>query len=266
MPATPAPATSPGPLTAAGVYIAIMGLGMALMHHGFGYRYGAPDMFRVIGPVEVVLTLWTLWALRRLGGAAEAGFGPLRPRALPWLLVLGLPVIVVLGSLAGHLARSAGALDGERWTRLAGAAATTGLVGFSEEAMFRGVLLHGAWRTRGLFRAMLLSAAGFALLHAVNVLGGSPPGAVAVQLAVTFLFGLTFAPLAVRLGSLWPLVVLHAAWDFGLFAHEILGVAPPAAAALQPLLLALAAPALWWTLRGDRAATRAEGLRGSRTP
>lgn len=234
----------------AAVYIGLMAAGMALMHFGFGLRYDQPEMVRIIGPVEVVLTLWTLHAVRRLGGWRAAGMGALRWRALAWLLPLAVPLALGLASLAREAARPG--LAPGRGELLAMVAATVGLVGFSEELMFRGVLLRAAWRRTGLFRAMLASATGFSALHAVNLLGGSPLPAVAVQLLSTFLFGLCFAPLAVRLGSLWPLVLFHWGWDLMLLGHAALGVAVPAVALLSaPLMIAVGA-ALWWSLHRQR--------------
>lgn len=232
-------------------YVAIMAAGMAVMHHGFGFSYGQPEMMLVIGPVEVLLTLWAIRAARRQGGLAECGLGPVRRGGLWWALPLALPAAAGLASFAFAAARVG--LPPGGGTLVLAAAATTGLVGLSEELMFRGVLLSAARREGGLFRAMFLSALGFMLLHAVNVLGGSPPEAVAVQLALTFLFGLCFAPVAVRLGSIWPLVLIHWAWDFMLYGHALVGASPgPAALAMGPLMLATAA-AGWWSLRGERA-------------
>lgn len=234
-------------LAAAG-YIALMAGGMAVMHHGFAFRYGEAEMALVLGPVEVLLTLWALGAARRQGGLAAAGFGRLRPGALGWLAPLAVPLAIGLWSLAGAVAA---APPGRRGLLLA-VAATTALVGLSEELMFRGVLLRGAWRGHGLYRAMLESAVGFMLLHAVNVLGGSPPAAVAGQLLATFLFGLALAPVAIRLGSLWPIASWHALWDFSLFGHAAAGAQPPPVVAILWPILVLLAAAGWWSLRGAR--------------
>jgi membrane protease YdiL (CAAX protease family) len=39
----------------------------------------------------------------------------------------------------------------------------------------------------------------------------------------TFAFGICLAPLALRLGSLWPLALFHGLWDFALISNSIVG-------------------------------------------
>jgi membrane protease YdiL (CAAX protease family) len=248
-------------VAAAAGYIGLMGLGMTAMQQVGGVRYGDPEMMQLIGPVEVLLTLWTLWAVRRQGGLAAAGLPLVRPRQWLWIVPFALPVLAGLASLAQLVLR--GPLPAGKPALLLAAVVTTGLVGFSEELMFRGVLLRGAWRQVGLYRAMLVSALGFMLLHAVNVLGGQPLAATGAQLASTFLFGLAMAPVAVRLGTLWPLVLVHWGWDLLLFGHGALGEPPPALAmAFLPAELLVAA-AGWWSLRRERG-LRLDQVEGAR--
>lgn len=248
-----------GPAAAAAAYVAIMAVGMAVMHHGFGYAYGQPEMVYVIAPVEVLLTAWAVLAARAQGGWRAFTLGRPRRSGLLWLLPFALPVLAGTIAVALALAQAAPRLPPERWTLLALVAACTALVGFSEELVFRGLLLQGAWRLSGMFHAMRVSALGFALLHAVNLLGGSPPGAVGLQVLLTFAFGLAFAPLAVRLGALWPLMIVHALWDFTLLAPAVLpGGQPPAAALLYLPAALLLAPALWWSLRAHRGFSMAD--------
>jgi len=251
----PAPLTSPW--RAVALYIALMALGMTAMHHGFGLRYDQPEMTQVLVFVEVGLAGWAWWAARRQPWWPRPVTGRPSARGLAWFAPVGLAVLAAFGAFAAEVVRAAPRLAPEQWRLLAVVGTTTALVGFSEELMFRGVLLRGLGRGGGLFRAMALSAAGFSLLHAVNVLGGAPPAGVAVQLAVTFLVGLCWAPLAVRLGALWPLMVIHWLWDFTLVGLPVLAVAPPVAAALMTPVALLSLPPLWWSLRGERGAALA---------
>ncbi len=254
-----------GPAAVAAVYIALMAVGMAVMHHGFGFTYGAPEMAYVILPVEVVLSAWAVLAARRQGGWKALTLGRPSRAGLLWLLPLALPMLATAALVGVDLVRAAPALQPDQWRLLAVVAGCTALVGFSEELVFRGLLLRGAWRLSGLFHAMLVSAAGFSLLHSVNVLGGSTPGQVGIQLGFTLLFGLLFAPLAVKVGALWPLMVLHFLWDFSLYAAPLLpgGAVPAVSAAILPIQLLLG-PVLWWSLRAHRGLTAADWHRAQR--
>lgn len=253
-----------GPSAIAAVYVALMAVGMAVMHHGFGLSYGAPEMAYVVLPTEVVLSAWAVLAARRQGGWRSLTLGRPRPAGLLWLLPMALPMLATAALVGLDLVRAAPTLQPAQWRLLAVVAGCTALVGFSEELVFRGLLLRGAWRLSGLFHALLVSALGFALLHSVNVLGGSPPGQVGIQLAVTFLFGLAFGPLAVKVGALWPLMVLHFLWDFSLIGSQVLpGGTPALAGVLLPVQLLLG-PVLWWSLRTHRGLTVADWHRAQR--
>ncbi len=253
-----------GPAAVAAVYIALMAVGMAVMHHGFGFTYGAPEMAYVLLPVEVVLSAWAVLAARRQGGWRALTLGRPRRAGLIWLLPLALPILATAALFGVDLAAAAPTLQPDQWRLLAVVGGCTALVGFSEELVFRGLLLRGAWRLSGLFHAMLVSALGFALLHGVNVLGGSSPGGVGVQLALTFLFGLVLAPLAVEVGALWPLMALHFLWDFSLFGAQLLPGGPPALAGLLIPVELLLGPILWWRLRAHRGLTAADWYRAQR--
>jgi membrane protease YdiL (CAAX protease family) len=114
-------------------------------------------------------------------------------------------------------------LSAAQWQLFALVGFTTLLVGFGEEIMYRGIVLH-AFLTTGRVRwAMLVSAIAFSLLHAVNFLGGYPLQAVPIQLLNTFQFGFFFAPLMLKLNNIVPLMIFHWLWDFVLFAAPLVG-------------------------------------------
>lgn len=203
-------------MVAAAGYVAIMAAGMAVSWHGFGYRYGDPQMMRVLIWVEVVLAAYAVWAAGRLHGGWSSGFDRLDRRGLWWMA----PHLGVILAMAAMLVP---AVSGSLGTAVL-VVATTLLVGFSEEVMFRGVVLRGMLGAVRRGWAIVIAAACFAALHAVNVLAGLPVGDMALQLGLTFVFGLAFGALALRLGSLWPLIAFHAAWDMLLFLGGLYGV------------------------------------------
>jgi uncharacterized protein len=91
------------------------------------------------------------------------------------------------------------------------------LVGFSEELMFRGVLLSAFAGAMRIWPAMLLSALMFGAVHSLNVFVTGDLMAALTQSTMAFMSGFTFLALRVRTGSLVPPMLLHAAWDFGTF-------------------------------------------------
>jgi membrane protease YdiL (CAAX protease family) len=139
-----------------------------------------------------------------------AGFGPPRPWAS--LRVTWLHLIYVAGFLA--IAAAGGASPG--W--LAGLVLVNALlVGFSEEVMFRSILLAALRRALGVWPAVILSSAIFGAIHLLNGFVTGDFAGAGVQAVAATMSGVGFAAIMVRTGSVWPGAVLHGLWDFGLF-------------------------------------------------
>ncbi|GAA2392373.1 CPBP family intramembrane glutamic endopeptidase [Dactylosporangium salmoneum] len=135
--------------------------------------------------------------LAATNGWRTAGFtAAVREPRLLWL-----PAVIALVPLAGgvHLP-GAGLLA----VLVVGYAAT----GFVEEALFRGAIL-GTLRPAGAWPAVLISSALFAVAHLPNMLFGQAPAITVAQAVGTFCFGVGYAALRLRTGSVWPLMVLH---------------------------------------------------------
>jgi hypothetical protein len=87
------------------------------------------------------------------------------------------------------------------------------LIGFQEEAIFRGLLLR-ALAPRGVLHAVLVSALLFGVIHANSLLVGRDPLFVLAQIIASVLGGIGIGALRVRTNTIWPLIVLHALNDF----------------------------------------------------
>jgi membrane protease YdiL (CAAX protease family) len=87
------------------------------------------------------------------------------------------------------------------------------MVGFVEESVFRGLMLH-AIQPRGLWKAAIITSLLFGVTHALNVLTGRSLGQGAAQVLYTVAIGFAFAALVLRKGIIWPLVLAHFLIDF----------------------------------------------------
>jgi len=166
-----------------------------------------------------------------------------------WLLWLPLLILLVsTESSHGHALR-AGSVA-------AGAAAVL-LVGYTEELWFRGVLL-GAILPRSPRAAVLVSAAVFSLVHIANAREYSVR-AVIGQMLGAFAIGLAFGAARVRVGSILPLIVLHAAFDLpfvlGFRGAELRPVTAPI---LRGLLVMTAVSLVYAFVLTRRSRVRAE--------
>lgn len=90
-------------------------------------------------------------------------------------------------------------------------------VGFSEELMFRGVLLQAFRRSVPVWGAVMLTSVAFGAVHSLNVFVTGDLAAALIQSTAAFMSGLVFIALRLRTGSLWPPVILHGLWDFATF-------------------------------------------------
>ena len=89
----------------------------------------------------------------------------------------------------------------------------TAMVGFAEEAIFRGLMLN-ALKPRGAWTAVIVTSLLFGLSHSLNVLSGKNLAVVAVQILYALAIGFAFAALVIKKGFIWPLVLAHFLIDF----------------------------------------------------
>jgi uncharacterized protein len=87
-------------------------------------------------------------------------------------------------------------------------AVITLMVGFVEEVIFRGLMLHSL-KGRGLWKAAIITALLFGLTHALNVLTGKSLAEDVAQILYAVAIGFAFAALVLRTGILWPLILAH---------------------------------------------------------
>lgn len=232
-------------------YIAIMAVGMFTAGHVFAIPYSNPKIVYVLVFFEAVMSLYVVIVARRIFGSWHCGFAPIDWRGMWWLL----PNFLIVAALFFSLRTGTVELSGLAMAVVA----TMILVGFSEEAMFRGIVLGGGLRDVSAGKAILISAALFSSLHSVNVLAFVPLAAMLLQLALTFVFGLALACYAMRIKSLVPLIVFHALWDMVQFLGNIFQ------AEFGPLIFVaivtnvVIAAALWWLV------LRKVGFRRERT-
>lgn len=197
-----------------------------------------------LGLSLIVLTIWT--AITVIGGAISAGFNGSAPDPLGHgvhmafvaaiAFLLGVSFICRWNDLGFNAPVSTRSLS-VLWLPLvyiaffccvmllfgvpapgvtASILVNTLLIGISEELMFRGVLFK-ALRSRGpVWSTVLVSSLLFGFVHLLN---GLSTGFIAAipQTIFTFCLGILFIAVRIRTGSLYPAILLHAAWDFCIF-------------------------------------------------
>ena len=159
------------------------------------------------GIANSTLSVLVIGALSALGWWRAVGFRrPARPRHLFFFLPLLLPVLI-------NLAVGLSVPSLVRFTELLAIAL---LIGFAEEAIFRGLMLN-ALKARGLWQAAVITSLLFGLSHSLNLLSGQSGADILIQMAYALAIGFAFAALVLKKGILWPLVIAHALIDFTSF-------------------------------------------------
>ena len=153
--------------------------------------------------VTVVLALLALVLVARVSGFQAAGFTGPRSWQRPRLFVVPA-LLVPVPLLAGVRPVAAGTVA----VLVVGYA----LTGFAEEALWRGVVLR-VLRPAGPATAVLFSSALFGAAHLANVLFRDNVALVATQAVGAACFGVGYAAVALRTGTIWPLMLLHMLTD-----------------------------------------------------
>jgi hypothetical protein len=154
---------------------------------------------------DLVLAITGIFLLMRLDWWKTAGY----TTGIRWAQVplFVLPVAVALLSLGEGIKVTAPPV-------ILAFAALTLLIGFAEETYFRGLILSTLLPT-GAIGAVVVSSFLFAAPHLLNILGGVwDPVFTLADTVAAFGLGVTFAALRLRTGSIWPLVGIHALFDF----------------------------------------------------
>ncbi len=202
-------------------------------------RAVAPEMSPLTAAliVTAVLAVVVTVLVWRISGFREAGFTGPRTWRNPHLLIAPT-VLAFIPLLAGF--RPVDALA----TLIVGYT----LTGFMEEALWRGLVLR-VLRPTGPLPAVLFGSLLFGASHLANVLFRDNVTLVAAQAVGAACFGVGYAAIALRIGTIWPLMVLHTLTD--LFAA--VGALPkiPILVGQDIVLLVVGL----WLLRGKRAPT-----------
>ena len=85
-------------------------------------------------------------------------------------------------------------------------------IGMAEEIYFRGIICN-VWLEKGPYKAMVISSILFGISHLMNIAGGAGVLVTLLQICFAFIYGLVFALIFIRSGSLIPCILLHALHD-----------------------------------------------------
>jgi membrane protease YdiL (CAAX protease family) len=211
-------------------------VGVGRLAAGPGPRPLADAVAGAVGPAWLLAALFALLVALSSRAWRAAGLGAPAPWRSLWLFspLLLYSLLMLLVSWAGGWPPAPVLLI---------VGVNTALVAVSEELMFRSVLLQSLLERHALWPAVLISSALFGVAHSVNGLAGGDLGNALWQSLAAFLQGIGYAAIRLRTRSVWPMVTVHAVWDFALVTAMLAvsgeGSVLPLAAVLAVLPLCL---------------------------
>lgn len=187
------------------------------------------DLEPIFGEIsdQSVKVLVDMTVTRLIGGAIFTvillylGFKVMDPFRKPFWrsVVFSLPaVLVVVNNLPIYpLASGLAKVDAPVWKILL-LAAECFAIGFFEELCFRGVIFLGFLekiraKKSGQLISILLTSAVFGAVHLINLVEGSSPASVLMQIGYSFLIGSMCSVVLIKTANIWLCVLLHAAFD-----------------------------------------------------
>lgn len=215
---------------------------------------------------EIALAAALMLILVALGWMREVGLTRW-PSLRGWLLTIPillytlflalLPVALLMAG--GDPSTTVAAMN---WMLVGIAVFTALIVGFFEEVLFRGVLLHGLRARLSAVASVLVGAAIFGAFHLVNWVTGQPLEPTIAQALGAAGGGVLYGALVLWTGSLWPAVLLHGFWDASItFLQTVITTTQtvdPTETTAHPLMAlfsfemiyGLILLAFWWRFRG----------------
>lgn len=169
------------------------------------------------GLANLGLALGAIVLLTRLKWWQRVGFNSLRQRGdLRYFLIPLVPAILNL--IPGAQRAS--------FAQVSVVFVIALLVAFAEETIFRGLMLQ-AIKPFGYWRAALITAALFGLIHAMNALTGKSGLESALQIGYATAIGFAYAALTLKKEVLWLLILTHFLTDFAFFIQKPGFTLPP---------------------------------------
>lgn len=169
---------------------------------------------------ELITSLVLAMIISILAWWKKIGFVSVNKGGLKFLLPIFLISLIILNLAWLADTSDKWALGFESPTQLFSLIAVVLMLGFVEEGVFRGALFYGLSTKFTPLFTVILTAVIFGLFHFVNLFQGAPFDQTLYQAIHAGGMGFLYASLRLRLGAIWPLMILHGFWDFALFVLQ----------------------------------------------
>jgi membrane protease YdiL (CAAX protease family) len=168
---------------------------------------GRLGMFAYWSATTVAIAMIEVLLLARLGWWRHVGFrGSTRPRMD---LLLWIPLCPILVWNLSQVDMAALVTP----THMASLLLLTVLAAFVEEVLYRGLMLR-ALVPQGVWRAAVVTALLFGIMHLLTAFAGSELAVVVGRTVYAAAIGFAYAAYALRTRLIWPVILVHALANF----------------------------------------------------
>lgn len=177
------------------IYLLIMIIGVSINNNFFSSMENNSGELVSRSIIQLVSSAYIFYIIKKYYGWKDVGFGKLNFKSLIWFLPYVLILIPMGFKLVQSIYENLGSFSYETWLTIIITLVGTSLAGFSEEVIFRGMILNSFKSDKSIIGAMIISSIGF-----------------------------SFVALAIKLNNIWPVVIFHVIWNFILMASSLIGV------------------------------------------
>lgn len=205
------------------IYLLIMIIGVSINNNFFSMENNIGRLIS-LSVIQVVSSAYIFYTIKKYYGWKNIGFGKLNSKSLVWFLPYALILIAMGFSLVQSISENIGSFSYETWLTIILTLVGTSLAGFSEEVIFRGMILNSFKSDKSIIGAMIISSIGFSIVHITTIFIGKSLIEAIANVIYSSLLGFSFVALAIKLNNICPIVIFHVIWNFILMVSSSINV------------------------------------------
>lgn len=174
--------------------------------------------------IQLISSGYIVYIIKKFYKLENVGFSKINKDKLIWFVPYILILIPMVYKFIEEIYKNTSYFNSTNLISIVLIFIGTVIAVFSEEVMFRGMLLNTLKRKISLINAMVISSLGFSVVHITTIFMGKTLMEVLVNVIASSLLGFSFVPLAIILNNIWPLAIFHTLWNFIIIESSTMGI------------------------------------------
>ena len=174
--------------------------------------------------IQLISSGYIVYIIKKFYKLENIGFSKIKKDKLVWFIPYIFILISMLYKFIEGIYKNISYFNSTTLISIVLIFIGTVIAGFSEEIMFRGMLLNTLKGKIPLISAMIISSLGFSVMHITTIFAGKTLIQALVNVIASSLLGFAFVPLAIILNNILPLAIFHTLWNFIIIASSTMGI------------------------------------------